>query len=205
MKFKKIISRLKSRLFRENTIVNNSRHTFRNDILGKGNCVTIGRRCKLNRCTIRIRGNNNTLTIEDNCYIGPLCSFWIEGNNSYIHIGKNCTFTLRIHINVQEDNMHIRMGEDCMLSNTIVIRTSDSHPIYNAEGIRLNYPKPVTIGDHVWIAPDTKIMKGAEIGDGCIIGSNSMVNSKIPANTIAVGTPAKVIRHDIKWTRETLF
>ena len=205
MRFKKIISRLRTIIFKENTIINNSRHRFRNDIYGKGNTIIIGKRCKLNKCTIRIRGNNNTLTIEDNCRIGPMCSFWIEGNNSHIHIGKNSTFTLRIHINVQEDNMYIRLGEDCMLSNTIIIRTSDSHPIYNSEGIRINPPKPIIIGNHVWIAPDTKIMKGAEIGDGCIIGSNSMVNGKIPANTMAVGMPAKVIRHDIKWTRESLF
>lgn len=92
-----------------------------------------------------------------------------------------------------------------MFSNHIIVRTSDSHPIYDmATGNRINPAKDIYIGDHVWIAPDTKIMKGAVIGNGSIIGSNSMVSKEIPANSLAVGMPAKVVKQDIKWTREDI-
>ena len=90
-------------------------------------------------------------------------------------------------------------------SNKIIVRTSDSHPIYDlTSGERINSPKPVIIGRHVWIAPDSKIMKGAIIGDGCIIGSNTMVSKQIPANALAVGMPAKVVKEGVRWTREDI-
>lgn len=93
-----------------------------------------------------------------------------------------------------------------MLSNHIIIRTSDSHPIYDVTTRkRLNSAKSVAIGEHVWIAPDTKIMKGAIIGNGCIVGSNTMVNKSFPDNSLIVGMPAKIVKSNIYWTREKLF
>lgn len=72
-------------------------------------------------------------------------------------------------------------------------------------GIRINQAKDVIIGEEVWIAPQSIIMKGAKIGDGSIIGSRSFVTKEIPANCLAVGAPAKVVKENIKWTREKLF
>lgn len=110
-----------------------------------------------------------------------------------------------VHINVQEDNMSIELGKDCMLSNNIIIRSSDSHPIYDIEsGKRINSAKPVQIGNHVWIAPKTTIAKGSVIGDGSIIGSNTLVTKEIPANSLAVGMPARVVKTNVKWTRERI-
>ena len=98
------------------------------------------------------------------------------------------------------------LGEHCLLSHDIVIRTSDSNPIYSTiNGIRLNSPKSVKIGSNVWIAPNTKIMKGAIIGDGSIIGSDSMVNKEIPKNCLAVGHPARVVKENVMWRGEKLF
>ena len=51
----------------------------------------------------------------------------------------------------------------------------------------------IHIGNDVWIAAQCVILKGAKINDGAIIGAQSLVNCEIPANAIAVGTPAKVI------------
>jgi len=61
----------------------------------------------------------------------------------------------------------------------------------------------VVIGDNVWIGEFVSILAGAIIGEGCIIGSNSVVTKEIPPYSIAVGCPAKVIkRYDFeekKW------
>lgn len=51
----------------------------------------------------------------------------------------------------------------------------------------------ISIGNDVWIAAQCVILKGAKINDGAVIGAQSLVNCEIPANAIAVGTPAKVI------------
>ena len=93
-----------------------------------------------------------------------------------------------------------------MFSNNIVVRTSDSHPIYRIDdNQRINPAKSVTIGNHVWVAPNTKIMKGVNIENGSIIGSDTIVTKVIPENSLAVGHPARVVKSNIKWTRENLF
>lgn len=53
---------------------------------------------------------------------------------------------------------------------------------------------PISIGDRVWCGVNVTIIAGAKIGDDCVIGANSLVNSDIPSNSLAYGTPAKVVR-----------
>ncbi|MGN8895286.1 DapH/DapD/GlmU-related protein [Collinsella sp. HCP28S3_E9] len=53
---------------------------------------------------------------------------------------------------------------------------------------------PVIIGDNVWLGENVCALKGVHIGDGAIIGANAVVSKDIPANSIAVGSPAKVIK-----------
>lgn len=155
---------------------------------------------------ILIHGNNNKLIIGKDCIFGPDCSFRLEGNNITISIGDESTFTRNCNFSAQEDNMRIDIGEDCMFSNSIVIRTSDSHPIYSKlTGERLNLPKSVKIENHVWVAPNSIIMKGAIIESGSIIGSETMINKRIPPNSLAVGVPARIVKENIQWTRERLF
>lgn len=176
------------------------------DIVGHNNHIYIGENTTIHKSSIYIRGNNNKLVIEGDCHIGQDCSFWIEGNDILIYIKTGTTITYGVHLCAQEDNTKIVIGSDCMLSNTIVIRTSDSHPIYDVKtNVRLNKASNVIIGNHVWIAPNVKIMKGVMIGDNSIIGTDTIVTKQIPGNVLAVGHPAKVVKTEIKWTRERLF
>lgn len=59
----------------------------------------------------------------------------------------------------------------------------------------LNYTKigRVTIGDRVFIGAESVVLPGVTIGDNVIIGANSTVTHDIPSNTVAVGSPARVI------------
>lgn len=154
--------------------------------------------------SIRVIGNNNCLRIEEGCNIGPNCTFFMVGDNTIIHIGKGTTFTREIEINAQESHARISIGDDCMLSNHIIVRTSDSHPIFDNNGIRINPPKNVVIGNHVWIAPNTKIMKGAVIGDGAIIGSDTTITKFVPNNTLCVGRPMRIAKENVHWARELM-
>lgn len=56
-------------------------------------------------------------------------------------------------------------------------------------------PNGITIGEDVWIGAQCAILKGAVIGDGAVIGAQSLVNKEIPANAIAVGTPCEIIKY----------
>ena len=52
----------------------------------------------------------------------------------------------------------------------------------------------MTIGDDVWIGGGVSILPGVSIGDRCVIGAGSVVNRDIPADSLAVGNPCRVIR-----------
>lgn len=188
-------------------IYNNSKFTIiKKDIVGKNNCIVIGKNTKIHKALFRIHGNNNKIVIGENVEVGPGCSFWMEGNDISITIKDNCTFTRNVEINAQEDNSCIEIGFDCMFANTINIRTSDSHLIYDIKSNkRINHPKNIYIGNHVWITPNVKIMKGVSIGDNSIIGTGAIVTKNIEKNSLATGIPAKVVKNNINWSREKLF
>lgn len=61
------------------------------------------------------------------------------------------------------------------------------------DGYPVTY-EPVTIGRSVWLPWRVFVMPGSTIGDGSVIGANSLVSGEIPPYSLAVGTPAKVIR-----------
>lgn len=76
---------------------------------------------------------------------------------------------------------NLEIGRDCMFSNNVIVRTSDSHAIYDLHiNQRINKTKSISIGNYVWIVPQSIIMKGVAIGDGSIIGFRSFVNKNIP-------------------------
>lgn len=208
LKIRSIILRIYAKDFfcKRAQVINNGSAILDKYIIGHHNIIQIGQNAILGKCQIRIKGNNNSIVFGEDCSVGKNCSFWLEGNNIQIIIGAKTTFTHSVHFCAQEDNVIIQCGKDCMFSNTIVVRTSDSHPIFDINtGERINNAKSVIIGNHVWIAPGTKIMKGAYIHDGTIIGSNSIITKEIPSNVLAVGMPARVVKENICWTRDKLF
>ena len=196
---------LKYILWGNNKFINRGCAKFKKDIIGSNNIVEVSIDSVIHSAQILIRGNNNKIYFGERVYCGPRCSFRIEANNASIFVGSSTTFTRDVQLCVQEDEMNISLGKDCMLSNNIIIRTSDSHPIFNELGERINHANSVQIGDHVWIAPNSKIMKGVLIGNGTIVGSNTMVTKQLPSNVLAVGAPAKVIKENVRWTREKLY
>ncbi len=57
------------------------------------------------------------------------------------------------------------------------------------------FEKECRIGNDVWIGCNSTILRGVTIGDGAVIGANSLVNKSIPPYAIAVGNPAKIIKY----------
>ena len=100
--------------------------------------------------------------------------------------------------------MHsVVVGKDAFIADKVFIsdcshRFKDTmHPIIK-QGIELL--NPVTIGDGAWIGENVSIF-GASVGEHSIIGANSVVTTDIPSFSVAVGTPAKVVKYydfDIK-------
>lgn len=122
-----------------------------------------------------------------------------DDRSKRLMIGKNCHFGDNVHVAAAE---RVTIGDDCLLASKIFISDS-SHGNYS--GVNCSSPDtdpntrplhtaPVSIGKRVWIGENVCILMGVSIGDGCVIGSNAVVTKSIPANSIAVGSPAKVIK-----------
>lgn len=126
------------------------------------------------------------------------------GGDKKLLIGYNCKIGDYVHIASGE---RITIGDNCLMASKIYI-SDINHGDYsgtfeysspdNPPDRRNLYTKPVEIGNNVWIGENVSILPGVRIGDGCIIGANSVVNKDIPDNCIAAGVPAEIIK---KWDK----
>ena len=87
----------------------------------------------------------------------------------------------------------ISIGDSCMLAQGVYITDSDWHDIYD-RGAPIGSKSAVTVGNNVWIGDSVIVCKGVAIGDNSIIGAGAVVVRDIPANVVAVGNPADVVR-----------
>lgn len=150
---------------------------------------------------IVLLGRNNTITL------GRMISakdLRIDvGNNSCVTIGDKTTF---LKASVQASYSNVMIGKDCMFSDDVIIRAHDGHHIFDmSTGERINHPRDVIVGNHVWIGRRATLFGGAKIGDGSIVGGNATTASTFEKNVIIAGNPAKVIRENIVWDRESTF
>ena len=92
------------------------------------------------------------------------------------------------------DCAEIRLGKKVFVGPNCGFYTA-THPldiVKRAEG--LECAKPIVIGDDVWIGGDVTILPGVTIGRGSVIGAKSLVTKDIPANVMAFGNPAQVVK-----------
>lgn len=140
------------------------------------------RRYKTNLFKKRINPNINHIGGE---------TTWNDIN--HISIGDN-TYINGAELLTTEDS-RIVIGASCLISYDVVIRT-DMHKHYYMKPIieQGNMAKDIVIGDNVWIGHGVYIMPGVTIGNNSIIGAKAVVTKSIPADSIAVGIPAKVVK-----------
>lgn len=125
----------------------------------------------------------------DGVFIEPpfQCDYGIN-----IELGKNVYMNFGVTI---LDCAKVKIGDNCMIAPNVQIYTA-AHPIdVKTRNSGLEYALPITIGQNCWIGGASVILPGVTIGDNCVIGAGSVVTKDIPANSIAVGNPARVIRN----------
>jgi len=170
--------------------------------IGGLNCrIRLGANVRF-EAALRIMGDvvNATLEIGDDCVIGGVIRLE-RGDGGVIRIGAGTTFN-QVGLSMHEAG-EINIGRDCMFSTDIHMDPSDMHPIFDrATGERLNPAQDINIGDHVWLGTRVLVLKGARIGSGTIVGAGSIVSGTLPADVLAVGSPAKVVRENVVWTRD---
>lgn len=123
-------------------------------------------------------GHGAILVVKSGAKLNIGCHFAISGTTSII-----C-------------NNEITFGNDVQLSWNSLITDSDAHKIIAENGDIINPNKEILIGNNVWIAANTTILKGSAISDNTVVASNSLVNKKFTNSSCIIGgSPAKVIKN----------
>lgn len=91
----------------------------------------------------------------------------------------------------------IKLGSHTFYGRDVSIRDTNGGHIIAQQGFKNT--NPVIVGDFVWLCSECKIMPGVKIGDGTIVGSNSVVIAPLPSRVLVTGFPAKIIDTDISW------
>ncbi|ARR01146.1 MULTISPECIES: acyltransferase [Campylobacter] len=170
------------------------------DFKGKNNIIFFAGGSKnINIC---FYGNNALAFIGNNTIISGQQT--AMSSDSVLFVDDNSSFggvTIRPF-----EAKNIIFGRDCMFSWSTVVTSTDHHLIMDCNtNNRVNYSKSVYIGDHVWCGMEATIYKGSFVASGAIIGTKSLATKIFYSNTANAGIPAKEIKNELFWLRDSPF
>jgi maltose O-acetyltransferase len=129
--------------------------------------------------------------------------FGSAGLTPFVNPNFRCEFGRNIHVGDRFyanydctilDGAPVMIGNDVLFGPKVGLYTSNH--LFDVKERQLGgcIAKSIQIGNHCWLGANTSVMPGVVIGDNTIIGAGSVVTHNIPANVIAAGSPAQVIR-----------
>lgn len=121
-------------------------------------------------------------------YIEPTINFDYGFN---IHVGKNFYANFN---SIFLDVCPITIGDNCMFGPNAQLYTATHplHPVKRNSG--LEFGKPITLGNNVWLGGGVVITPGVTLGDNVVVAAGSVVTKSFPANCVIGGNPAKIIK-----------
>ncbi|MFC8172331.1 sugar O-acetyltransferase [Streptomyces sp. NPDC057242] len=115
----------------------------------------------------------------------------------YVDYGSNISVGARTFVNYNLtalDVAAITIGEDCQIGPNVQLLTP-THPLEpQPRRDKLEAALPISIGNNVWLGGGVIVCPGVSIGDNSVIGAGSVVTKDVPANVVAVGSPARPVR-----------
>lgn len=149
------------------------------------------RQARLIRRPIYIRGGAS-LSGCIGLTTGRFCRFDLLGSKKTLFIGTDCQLGDMTHIvayNSVKIGSNVLIASKCFISDTnhgqYFGRNQDAPSVPpNSRGLQSG---STVIGNNVWIGENAVILSGARIGDGCIVGANSVVSKEIPAGSMVIG------------------
>ncbi len=183
---------------------------------------------RLDGCHIKFKGSNNTIKIykpygdlslnavicnNTNIVLKPsvlprgIKITGFDNNNNNIYIGENFLTSGTVSIVLLRGSGDIKIGDDSMIGWDSEIRLGDGHNIIDAAtGKIINSNQNINIGNHVWVAAEVLVLKGANIPDNSVVGVRSIVTKHFDTtNSVIAGVPAKIVKTGIKWTYESQY
>lgn len=159
-------------------------------------------RARLVRFPIYVRGRSS-MDLGEGLTTGVnvrLDAFAPRGSPPVLQIGRNVQLNDAVHIGAIHQ---VIIGDHALIASRVFI-TDHNHGSYHGHDAasapdihpadRSLSSRPVRIGCNVWLGEQVCILPGVTVGDGAIVGANSVVTRDIPPNSIAAGNPARVIR-----------
>lgn len=111
---------------------------------------------------------------------------------SHLHVGARTFANFGL---VALDCAVITIGEDVQIGPNVQL-LPPTHPLDPvARRAGWESADPITIGDNVWLGGGVIVLGGVTIGANTVVGAGAVVTEDLPANVVAVGTPAKVVRN----------
>ncbi len=121
---------------------------------------------------------------------------WIEPDFR-CEFGKNITIGNDVYINfgcVILDCGQVRIGNSTLIGPNVGLFSGNHTTDAEERAAGGLIPKPITIGNRVWLCGNVTVVPGVTIGDDTIIGAGSVVTHNIPSGVIAAGNPCRVLR-----------
>jgi len=134
--------------------------------------------------------NYETKILHDSTIMEGTVTDHATSIGSYCYIGRYCYLT------------KVSIGNYCSIANNVSIGQGQ-HALDDVSTSSLFYgnsyedltKEDCVIGNDVWIGVDSIILRGVEIGNGAVVGANSVVTKNVPPFAIVVGSPAKIIKY----------
>jgi len=153
------------------------------------NRVTIGSRAKIFG-KLSIKGPGKVF-IGNDVNISMLVTPWTYDKDAIITIGDN-VFLNGTRFGCKKS---ITIGNNCIVAESRIVDTNFHSTYINRHDSEAPIKtEKIVIGQNVWITPDCQVLPDVTIGDNSVIGINSVVSHSIPANSLAAGNPAIVIK-----------
>jgi acetyltransferase-like isoleucine patch superfamily enzyme len=117
----------------------------------------------------------------------------IRCHEGVVEIGQKTVFGQECTISAYK---RVRIGEQCVIADRAMFIDFDHGVVEVERPIRVQgiYKRECVIGSNVWIGYGACFLRGVQVGDNSIVGTNSVVTRDVPANAVVGGVPAKIIR-----------
>ncbi|MGP1586914.1 MAG: acyltransferase [Treponemataceae bacterium] len=171
--------------------------------------LEIGENCKfvggtLYACLAKI-------VIGNNCFFQSRLKIASYAYSS-LNIGNNTSISHNCFINV-DHYTNISIGDNCMFSFDCVLQSNDGHPIFDLNtgkninnSVDIAKQKKIVLENHVWLGMRVICLGTTLIKEGSVVGAASLVKKEFSKkNCILAGSPAKIIREDIRWEKYNPF
>ncbi len=192
--------------------------------IGGNNSIVIGKGYEGNKDLSLIVSYGGTIEIGES-FVSHGLSIINASDGGYVKVGRGCnighntnikaileskviigdyvTAGDRFFLTSGAHNM-VCVGSDCMFSHDVSVHGTNGHSILDLErkeNRSLLTEKPINIEDHVWFGKSSSVLYGTRVGEGCIVGTMSVLKGNYTSHSIIAGNIATVVRKNCTWDR----